>query len=130
MDLIIKKKALTIVIQLFVMSFIMFFYNKLFGHFFPSSYINSAIISLFFFFIILLTDLFFIQKNNIFLDSKRIAIYMGLIALFYLIGGNISTVLMFFIAFKKNFVAHILLCYLSGFIISRCIMIFLNWSKN
>lgn len=120
-----KRKLATLLIPIFSISTITLLYYKIWGIMFPSSYMDSAIVSLVVFSFSLIIDMYILDRKKSqepLISYARICKYLLIISLMYLIGGNISTVLMFLIDFKKNFVAHILICYLIGLLISKFIL--------
>lgn len=119
------RNLITLIIPIFSTSIITLLYYKIWGMMFPLSYMDSVIISLVIFSFSLMIDIYIIDKKKSqppLLSNARVCKYLLIIGLMYLIGGNISTVLMFLIDFKKNFVAHILICYLIGLLISKFIL--------
>ena len=119
------RKLVTMVIPILVVSIIILFYYEIWGNVFPLSYKDSVIISLGIFFVSLIIDIYIFDKIKLrltILTYRRIWKYTLIIGLMFLLGGNISTVLMFLIDFHKNFVAHIIICYILGLLISKLIL--------
>jgi hypothetical protein len=119
------RKLVTPAIPIFVMSIILMLYCKRWGMIFPTSYMDSVIISLVTFSLSLIIDIYIIDKRKSqlpLLTYRRIGKYTLIVGLMYLIGGNISTVLMFLTDFQKNFVFHIIICYLIGLLLSKLIL--------
>jgi hypothetical protein len=92
------------------------------GDEFPDSYFDSVLLSVILFSVCLVVDIYILDKKKsqpIHLTYNKLFKYLLIIGLMFLIGGNISTVLMFLTDFKKNFVAHILICYLIALLVSK-----------
>ena len=129
---IIKSKLITLISYLLTVGIVLVVYYIMWGYTFSQSYIETGYMSFFVFFMSLLIDLFVINRNKIVSEFtlKRISIYVGIVFLFYLIGGNIATVMVFLLPFKRDFVAHILLCYLVGLLLNRSFLVLLKMKEK
>ena len=127
-----KSKLFTLISYLSTVGIVLVVYYKIWGYTFSKSYLKTCYISFLVFFISLLIDLFILNRKNIINEFtfKRISIYVGIVFLFYLIGGNIATVMIFLLPFKRDFVAHILLCYMVGLLLTRSFLVLPEMKKK
>ena len=127
-----KSKLFTLISYLLTVGIVLVAYYEMWGYTFSKSYVKTCYMSFLVFFISLLIDLFVINRNKIINEFtfKRIGIYVGIVFLFYLIGGNIATVMIFLLPFKRDFVAHILLCYMVGLLLTRSFLVLPEMKKK
>lgn len=112
-----KRYLLLVVTPLLILLTYLKWYDYLLGNQFPQIYMEGAYWTLVYTLVFLIIDVVVNKHvNNIgFLSYKKVFVYVGLVFLFYLILGNISTVFELLRPIQENFVLHILFIYFVGF---------------